>query len=56
MFEGGEELSSSHVQYLTDSSLRSVGMQNFNEFLRHHQELMHERGDNFLAKIINIET
>jgi hypothetical protein len=32
-----------------------IGMSNFNEFLKVHQQLMHERGDNFLAKVINID-
>jgi len=31
-------------------------MANFNEFLRHHQQLMYENGDHFLAKIINIDS
>ena len=31
-------------------------MANFTEFLGHHQQLMYERGDNFLAKIINIDS
>jgi hypothetical protein len=31
-------------------------MTNFTEFLGHHQQLMYERGDNFLAKIINIDS
>ena len=32
-----------------------IGMANFTDFLRHHQQLMYDNGDNFLAKIINIE-
>jgi hypothetical protein len=30
-------------------------MANFTEFLGHHQQLMYDRGDNFLAKIVNID-
>lgn len=63
MFEGGchEEEQMSSQGYLSSMEIRrkqqvSIGMSNFNDFLRHHQDLMHERGDTFLAKIINIET
>ena len=31
-------------------------MANFTEFLGHHQQLMYDRGDNFLAKIVNIDS